>query len=82
MNVLWQRWLLLLLAQAVLGALGAWLAGWPAALAAVLLGSWLWLLADSWQARRLWKWLQSGDVADMPPLRGLCSQECRLFMWF
>lgn len=73
MNVLWQRWLLLLLAQAVLGALGAWLAGWPAALAAVLLGSWLWLLADSWQARRLWKWLQSGDVADMPPLRGLWS---------
>ena len=47
MNVLWQRWLLLLLLQAALGGLGGWIAGWPCALAAVLLASWLWLLAGA-----------------------------------
>ena len=71
MGVLWQRWLLLLLAQAAAGSLGGWLAGWPGALVAVLVGSWLWLWADCWQAHKLRRWLQSGSVANLPPLRGL-----------
>lgn len=71
MGVLWQRWLLLLLAQAASGSLGGWLAGWPGALVAVLVGSWLWLWADCWQAHKLRRWLQSGSVANLPPLRGL-----------
>ncbi len=71
MGVLWQRWLLSLLAQAAAGSLGGWLAGWPGALVAVLVGSWLWLWADCWQAHKLRRWLQSGSVANLPPLRGL-----------
>ncbi|MFC4620692.1 phosphate regulon sensor histidine kinase PhoR [Comamonas nitrativorans] len=71
MNALWQRWLALVLAQAALAAVGAWLAGWGGALAAALLGSWLWLLWDNWQAGQLWRWLQTGRLAAVPRLHGL-----------
>lgn len=74
MSGLWQRWLALVLAQAGAAALGAWLAGWPAALAAALLASWLWLLWDSWQARKLWRWLHSGSLSAVPHLQGLWGQ--------
>ncbi len=74
MSMLWRRGLTLVLAQAVLGGLGGWLSGWVGALVAVLLASWLWLLWDSWQAGRLWRWLQSGHLSAVPHLHGLWSQ--------
>lgn len=71
MDTLWQRWLALALAQAALAAIGAWLGGWGGALAAALLGSWLWLLWDNWQAGKLWAWLQTGRLSAVPHLHGV-----------
>ena len=65
------RWIGLLLLQAVLGGLAAWLWGPWAAVAAVALATWLWLLWDNWQVARLRQWLARGELTAAPSLTGM-----------
>lgn len=65
------RWLSLLAVQAVCAAVGWWLGQVLGALAAALLGGWLWLSWDSWQAQRLRRWLMAGDLQPLPASHGV-----------
>lgn len=64
----------LLVVQMAGGGLGWWLGGVQGALIGVLLGSWLWLAADSWSASRLLAWLRRADLGDAPALLGLWGE--------
>ncbi len=53
---------------------GWWLGQAQGALAGVLLGSWLWFAADSWNAQRLMAWLRRADLGSAPELWGLWGE--------
>lgn len=65
------RWMELLLLQAVLGGLAAWLWGVWAALAGMVIAAWLWMAWDNWQVRRLRQWLMQGELTATSPLKGM-----------
>ena len=65
------RWMELLVLQAVLGGLAAWGWGTWAALAGMVLATWLWMLWDSWQLRRMRQWLMQGELAISPAFHGM-----------
>lgn len=76
------RGLMLLLAQGILGGLGAWLAqAWGAA-AGVLLATWLWMAWDMWHARKLLTWLRSTELQLAPAMSGVWGElSTRMRRW-
>lgn len=67
-NMVWRSFWFVCI-QLAAGALGWWLWRWPGALLGVLLGSWLWLVDDSWRAGRLLSWLRRAELASAPAQR-------------
>lgn len=70
----------LVCAQLAAAVLGAVLAGqrnlWAAACAGAVLGTWVWLAWQTWQAQRLLHWLHKQNLQTAPPagLRGVYKQ--------
>lgn len=74
------RWLEVVGLQVLLAVLAWWLWGAWGALAGVVIATWLCMLWDQWQVRRLRRWLMAGDFsvsAGVPWVLGMIATYVR-----
>ncbi len=63
-----------LIFQAIGAALGWWLGGLLAALIAMVVSAWCWLVMDLWRGHKVVSWLKEGDVERAPHLWGVWGE--------